>query len=261
MDKILTVIPFSGFYESAHDAAMQEEFDSIFHDDRGNFRPSFERPYNALLRLMNWRQAEEEYAREYVDSLACYIGEAIGGKMDSREARARILEFESMYSPREYNFGTDRLFAFIPRALLVFMYKETPRAVLAEYVESHFTSRSGFCSFYSNELDSWELDSRLVKGEGKPLDHNEAGAILCSWLASRKYGDSIQGQPKPEKPDQIEKAFSDCREWLDLYLCDDFSGSGLLSNMIWSAIPDRAKKLANAVDSIARGDALEGVEV
>ncbi len=85
--------------------------------------------------------------------------------------------WESMTSPRFYNFETDRVFCFIPWTQLEAMKAELQgKPQLAERIKRRFTSRSGFSSFYSNELQEWEA---------KPLrewDHNETGTLLDSFI-------------------------------------------------------------------------------
>jgi hypothetical protein len=247
---LIVEIPFSGFYESWHDQALQDEFDSIFQDDHGWIKPSLEKPRNVLDSLFHWQQARVAYSREYVDSLAVFIGEGIGAKMDSRESREKILAFESLESPREYNFTTDRIFARIPLKLLQAIYKKTPAYVLQHWIKTNFRNTSGFTSFYPNDLKEWDLDSRLLQGQGKHLDHNETGAVLACWLACRVWlGYCVDLL-------DTESGLSDMFEHMDSYFGWDFMASarenGVISNIIWDSIPKNARKLANAANEIAR---------
>src|SRR5690606_26269592 len=87
------------------------------------------------------------------------------------------LEFESLDSPREYNFCTDRIFCYIPlesaKRLFVISAKGNHKR-LKEVIRERFTSRDGFISFYSNNLEEW-LDKPLDQ-----WDHNEIGTLLIA---------------------------------------------------------------------------------
>lgn len=234
---IKITIPFSGFYESWHNENLKNAFDSIFQDDHGLMPEKVIRAYNACDSKIKWRQAQNEYSREYVEALNHFLGES-------------LLAFDSLESPREYNFTSDRIFCEISRENLIKAYKATPAVMLQTVISDQFTSCDGFISFYPDHLDSWDIEPRLVAGEGKPLDHNEAGAVIHAYLATRYYSHRIKGSPDSEN--EAQKACDDCCEWLDSYLCEDFMGSGVLENIIWSAIPEKARKLANFANDIAR---------
>ena len=83
-----------------------------------------------------------------------------------------VLTYESMESPREYNFTTDALYVTVNDPALLYSLTDTPKlnAVAAEF----FTSRPGFHSFYSPLVDTW--------GELAEWDHNQLGALLTAYL-------------------------------------------------------------------------------
>lgn len=83
-----------------------------------------------------------------------------------------VLTYESMESPREYNFSTDVLFVTVNDPALLYSLTDTPKlnAVAAEF----FTSGPGFHSFYSPLVDTW--------GELAEWDHNQRGALLTAYL-------------------------------------------------------------------------------
>ncbi len=120
--KLLTTVPFSGFYETMHSDAI-----------------------NYL-----------EYAKAYVDQMSTG------------------LEFDSLDSPREYNFATDRIFTKIDvknvKAMLDSVDKETFDRVCTE----HFTSYAGFISGYDCNWEEW--------GNVIDWDHNQIGALLEAFL-------------------------------------------------------------------------------
>lgn len=88
-----------------------------------------------------------------------------------------VLTFESMDSPREYNFTTDRLFVKVNDPARLLLLTEHDR--FAATIRDHFTSYDGFISSYSNDITRWLT---------KPLDqwdHNELGTLLQSYIDQR----------------------------------------------------------------------------
>ncbi|MGD9670290.1 MAG: hypothetical protein AB7U75_14830 [Hyphomicrobiaceae bacterium] len=157
----LTTLPFSGFYETHHDDALSRAIEMFAQDDSGH-------DYSAKLseRLYleaNWKNAHEKYARGYADMFADFCG--IEG-----------MEFDELNSPREYNFGTDRIFVRIPRDQLVRIFDEVSKSRLSVLAKQAFTSRSGFASFYDDKTDivSWGKDP-----DG--WDHNQIGLIMQAY--------------------------------------------------------------------------------
>jgi hypothetical protein len=110
----------------------------------------------------------------YVDAFKNVASEAIGEHLGDRDFDLG-LKFESMSSPKYYNFETDRVYAHMPREtvdkLFAISFAEG-HTTLAKVLKDRHTSCSGFHSWYTNELQEWLA---------KPLedwDHNE----LCSLL-------------------------------------------------------------------------------
>lgn len=181
----LAIIPFSGFYNSIHDAELDRACEMILSDDRGHC------VHDALpMRLsdsVDWRKAHTDYARRYAIEWAERFG-------------VRGLEFESLHSPREYNFTTDRIFVEIPAGELARIYRAVRRKSLPEVAREMFTSRDGFISFYSPIVANW--------GPMRQLDHNQWFAVLTAW----------QRQNEPEFD-----------EW---DLVEDWSGNGMVDNWV-----------------------------
>ena len=95
------VIPFMGFYDSIHDSAIDSAFEQFFdYDGDGKMDLPQDKiddlwsDYNPI----SWG-IYKEYCSEYVN----FIADEYGVK----------LSYETMVSPREYNFTTDRIFAKI----------------------------------------------------------------------------------------------------------------------------------------------------
>lgn len=164
----LAIIPFSGFYESVHDQALDDACESILQDDSGDC------VHDALpMRLfdaVDWGLAHQAYARRYAADWCDRLG-------------IKGAEFEELNSPREYNFTTDRIFVRIPDAEVARIHRETKPDELARVAREWFTSRSGFISFYSPDVSTW--------GPIGGWDHNKVGALLQAW----------QNQTKPDLDD------------------------------------------------------------
>ena len=83
-------------------------------------------------------------------------------------------------SPREYNFTTDRIFIKLPAKEIRRIHKATEPEVLAEVAAEEFTSRSGFISFYSPDVESW--------GPLKTWDHNQRYCLLTAYARQEEPG-------------------------------------------------------------------------
>lgn len=110
---------------------------------------------------VDYSVVREEYARFYVDCL-------------KDEINMKSMKFEEMVSPREYNFETDRIFVSVSRSDLFKMLNDVQGYALNETIKQMFTSRSGFVSYYSNDISEWPpIDE---------WDHNHVGAVLAAYL-------------------------------------------------------------------------------
>lgn len=120
-----------------------------------------------LMRCMSYSDAYRTIAKDYVEGLSEALCDELG--FDPH------LTFESMDSPREYNFATDRVYAHIPLAtayLLLRMSRRDGHTRLEKRVKERFTSRDGFISGYSNHLTDW-LEKPL-----REWDHNEICTLI-----------------------------------------------------------------------------------
>jgi hypothetical protein len=108
---------------------------------------------------VNWVRVHEEYAKAYTEAW-----------LDLHGLKGHFVELKS---PREYNFETDRIFAFVEPADIERIFHEVPIQVLDAKAAEMFTSRSGFISFYSPNVDSWKcLDE---------WDHNQVSCLVAAW--------------------------------------------------------------------------------
>lgn len=191
---MLTTIPFSGFYESLHDSALDDATKDIFRDDSGD--ENAELAYRAL-DSMQWGNVRNDYAKEYAENFA-------------HEFDIKSLSFESMQSPREYNFSTDRIFCNIDYSELCGIVKTFDLAAFDAFVRERFTSRDGFISFYPAELAEW--------GKVETWDHNQVGTAIEFYA--------------------IQESGGEYDHWQEYAIMEDSLCNGFLSELLWKNCPD-----------------------
>lgn len=111
------------------------------------------------------RQAEKDYREEVAKSAVDTIAEWLKKYVYS-------IEFQSISSPREYNFHNDSInVAISPNKPEIMAFLQKNKEAFTEYIEERYTDKSGFYSSYSNNVDDWlKLSS---------LDHkHKLGSIL-----------------------------------------------------------------------------------
>lgn len=114
----------------------------------------------------DWRAVQLDYVKEVVDYFV--------SEFDLKIA------LESMESPREYNFTTDRIFVTIDEDEVKRLFFETKPETLDALAKERFTSRSGFISSYSNDIDNWPEDIT-------EWDHNQVGTLVEAYLRDKEY--------------------------------------------------------------------------
>lgn len=164
--KHLCVIPWSGMYNTLHDDAIDSALNDVFSDHDTGCQVNADLVGRAFEK-MNWRAVHVAYAEEYCKNFAHEF------KLD--------LGFESMTSPREYNFTSDICYGLLGTAdlLRVFATVDTPN--LRAKVRANHTSRDGFISFYDNDLDNW--------GNVLSWDHNQIGTLLQAFVEQESTND------------------------------------------------------------------------
>lgn len=179
MTLMLSTVPFPGFYESslsreidcqAEQFAEYEEENRQAEDGIPEYlRLTASEICEILFDVTRHRIAYEQIAKDYAEAFAAIVDERL-------EFESGIV-FESMTSPKYYNFESDRLFVEIPQSTVEKMFAlsaDTGHETLKQALRDRFTSYDGFSSHYSNDLDDWL---------SKPLadwDHNEVGALLVA---------------------------------------------------------------------------------
>lgn len=194
--KKITTIPFSGFYESLHDAALDDAMRNMFSDRETGCTLNeglFWRAYDSC----RWHEVMTDYAKEYAAQFA-------------REFELSTMRFESLQSPKEYNFTTDRIFCEIDLEEAVWIRALVPDEILSAVAAEQFTSRDGFISFYSPNVADW--------GDMEDWDHNQLGVLMVALVRHVK-GDDMD-------------------EWREVDLMEDVRCNGYLDDMICAHIPE-----------------------
>lgn len=154
-DAFLSTIPFAGFYGSVHEDELDREveyfMERIPHDS-----PVYDSIQSLAWDAADFGAARLEYAQEYAAAFLDWL--SLNGK------------FESMDSPREYNFATDRIFVTLTRADIARLWRGVPREDFTKACRDQFTSRSGFISHYSPDWRDW--------GPISTWDHNQIGTLV-----------------------------------------------------------------------------------
>ena len=192
-------IPFEGFYESKHSGELDsiEERYVEWEVERGSELSAAEL-HDLIYRTANYSLAFDHIARAYVEYFNDYIKEEYEIDLE--------LKFESMTSPREYNFETDRIFCHISQEKAQLLFDSTSTPALRMAIQDRFTSRSGFISSYPNRLENWPISI-------EEWDHNQLGTLLVALLADAENYDwdiyeAMQGH------NVYDTAFDKCVDWV-----------------------------------------------
>jgi len=180
-NKAISTIPFQGFYYSLYSHAIESEIENSIDYYYQEYELT-EAQRDTLANGYLERNVSEFYlnvAKDYAEAFIYEIERETGLSLDAR--------FESMESPREYNFNTDRIFIELPEASAVaFVYYilANHKDELEKLIAQRFTSRSGFISHYDNTLEAW--------GNPSKWDYNQLGTCfeIFEYLEEREIYDS-----------------------------------------------------------------------
>lgn len=171
MTTLTMQLPFDGFYHSDSDyqldSGMEMDFESI-DTSKLTFDPS------DLSAEVNWKAVYTDFAKLYVEKFQEYL---------EYEDCPIVFTFADLDSPREYNFGTDRIFVTLSLEEAEKIKAGVTPEAFAQVVKEKFTAYDGFVPHYSNNPDEWT----------KPLqewDHNELYALFTAFLKSKELYDS-----------------------------------------------------------------------
>jgi hypothetical protein len=122
-------------------------------------------------------------------------------------------EFESLSSPKEYNFTTDRIFVTIADNEVTRLRSLVSAEELDKVAKERFTSYDGFYSSYSNDVADW--------GDLQEWDHNQIGALIAAYVN--------------------QEANTEFDQYSELSLMESFTSNGGLDSSLDSANPDAAR--------------------
>ena len=149
---------FSGFYESIHSGAFDSKEEGIIENYPGHKWDDFK-----------FKSDEVGYCKSYVSAISKEIG--------------LKFEFMELTSPREYNFSTDQISVYITNKELKVISSVLNSETLKNLIKRRFTSRDGFSSWYSNDIEEWKE---------KPIKEwncVELGTLLDAWILDNETED------------------------------------------------------------------------
>lgn len=178
--KVEVILPFfHGFYNSIHD----DKLNDLAQDEDGDW-------CEEEAEKIDWQKARIEYCKEYVDKFS--------------ELTEIAMEFKELDSPRFYNYSTDKIVVEISLSVLADIYAKTIKNYcdeLSDKIEENHSHRSGFISFYSNDIEHW-IKKGIVN-----YDHNEWSTILEVYCEEHTDHDA---DSQSEIASEIEVYSFDC---------------------------------------------------
>lgn len=162
-----TYIPFEGFYNSF----IGSMIDDLMVDQDTGKELGMSMSLDAVARL---------YAQAYSNLLSVGDSYSQGIGFDAN------LTFISLYSPREYNFSTDRILCDIPESIVKTIYNSVKFATLDKVIKDRHSSRSGFVSLYSNSISDW-----IAKGVLN-WDENQLETLLIAYMVDAGFSEDWQ---------------------------------------------------------------------
>lgn len=208
---------FPGFYESALDAMIDDEVEQTFSDNSGCNSNIPDKIYYSSEFGIDYSFIRSGMAKWYCEAWCEQFSEVTGIKLE--------YEYETYTSPKYYNFESDRLFAYITDASVAALFTASEadnHNHLQERIKAEFTSRDGFISGYSNDVNQWIPQPVLT------WDHNELGTLLLAVLDI--YVKDIYQEP-------------DFYTW---NLMEDYHCNGQLGNDFWEGVSPRLREFYEA---------------
>ena len=182
MQTISTYAPvFTGFYNTIFDES--DSFLNMELDDEDQFRENYEVPEE-----IPWDFITDRFS-DYIDCAAAekavaeYVLDAIPGLYPT--AFNLSVEFETLRSPREYNFANDSIDCKITLDIdELKKYLDEHNEEFDNFLRDRYTSRSGFISSYPNTMAEWAEDTEDFTN----LEGHYLGAIL-DFIAAEEHDD------------------------------------------------------------------------
>lgn len=172
-NKTEITIPFDGFYNSISDYRVENRlFEEWCNENNKGYCDMSEietdekeyDDFNNWITDKKYRETKKRYINDYTDNFLNLIYGYTKINLDYTDLE--------MTSPREYNYGTDRLFIKVDFEKLKKLYEIVDKKILKETIKDSFTSYSGFSSHYSNDIDNKEWT------DINDFDHNQWNAVF-----------------------------------------------------------------------------------
>jgi len=181
-EKAISTIPFQGFCNSLYSYAIEGAIESSldwYTEDYELTEAQRDTLANGYLEK-NTSEFYYNVSKDYAESFIYEIERDTGLTLNAR--------FESMESPREYNFKTDRIFIELTEDSAVAFVNyilENHKDEFRNLIAQRFTSRDGFWSNYKNTLEAW--------GDPSKWDLNQLGTCfqIFEYLEQEIYEHSI----------------------------------------------------------------------
>jgi hypothetical protein len=164
MIKNTMVVNFGGFYNSIHDGLIDSMLDDYYQDEHGNTLDyySLDIPYKTIF---------EDYSKFYLKCFLEWLNDDYGINVS--------FKFSHLINPREYNFSTDKIIAFISKSdenkLLKHFKNDTS---FLNYLKNATRSYDGYISFY-------DYDGALKNKDGVLSDY--LTQYLCNEYNQSNY--------------------------------------------------------------------------
>ena len=223
-----TTIPFQGFYNSAHDAALDDAEAQLFQNDNGDTHHRLREHFRSAV---DYLKVHREYAKAYTENFAKHVG-------------LKSLTINELASPREYNFTADRICCNISSAEVRKMRREVTEVGLEYVAARRHTSYDGFHSFYNCNTKTW--------GHVDTWDDNQVGTLLEAWVFER-VGDIVESDLMERDSDKGS---------FDTWLCNACP-KVVIGRLwkVWSYLRDRAERPKSTIHNKAGVDAVVQKEI
>lgn len=207
--KMEIIIPFMGFYQG-HETDIEHTLEQDCSDDSGDLLEGLD--FDQVNDSIDWQAVYIGYSKLYTEGFKNWINENGAIELDS-------LTFKELDSPKEYNFATDRIICDVSLEDIIRLYSIVDKKLLIKTIEERHTSRSGFYSFYSNDVNEWPI-------------------LLAEW-------DSIQLETLLIAYCNELGFYSDVNEY---YLMEDSNGNGDINSLLWDNMTSGTVNYLNSFD-------------
>ena len=165
--QILVQIPFGGFYCSIWGSEI--DFIESTEIEHYNLEHNTEKTWNDF--EIDYETIRNEISKNYCHYWSQQLSQNVSFNIG--EDLEVYFNFESLVSPRYYNFETDRIFAYCDFEKFKELYDRLAKYGFKEWLFERMKPCSGFIPHYSNCLEDW--------GDLENWDFNQYGLFL-EWL-------------------------------------------------------------------------------